>query len=307
MTDRLYKWIIRLFLPHLADSMRQETTRDLFGEAGAYVRVEDRGSDKTIFSFAGGAMLYAGMPTFEFRKMLAEAGADYNLVFLRDASRLAYRLTPDGKAEGLEFYEAEIRRVMRQLGSTYHIAIGGSAGAAASFYFGVRCGFDRIIAFGQPFPLRYWTHPRLQLYNLFNVKKLFLEPGAYAENALLSLASKWVEMQMRRHFGEGAEFDPYAMWLETQTRPRATVFYGERCRPDALNAQRLRGVPDAELVPLPVGLHNSAAYLKKRGELAATIARILKEPAPARNALPSTGRGPQAREHEGPGKDEAAV
>ena len=61
--DFVYRAALRIFLPHLARSTAQEARSSLFNEEGCeYVSVEDRGADTTIFSFAGAAMLYAGMP-----------------------------------------------------------------------------------------------------------------------------------------------------------------------------------------------------------------------------------------------------
>ncbi len=274
MKDFVYRAALKIFLPHLARSTEQDARSSLFNDEGRdYVAVEDRGADTTIFSFAGGAMLYAGMPAFEFRKMLAQAGGDCNRVFFRDASRLSYHLTPTGEPGGLEFYESEIRRIRDSLGSRRHIAIGGSAGAAAALYFGTRCGFDKIVAFSMPFPLRNWSDPRTQCHNLFSVPKLIREPNAYIENALLTLAVIWAEQQLRRQVGLENVWDPVETYLAEPDRPPVTLFYGERCRADARIAERLADIPQVKLVPLPVGLHNSAAYLKNRGELADAVAR----------------------------------
>lgn len=246
-------------------------------ESSDHVLVENHGSDRTIFSFAGGALLYAGVPAFEFRKMLSQAGRGaYNLVFFRDVSRLSYHVRPDGAPGGLEFYESEIRRISEELGSRHHVAIGGSAGAAAAFYFGTRCGFKRVIAFNVPFPLKHWNSVRAQCENYFNLWKLVRHPPEYVENALLSLVTVIVEAQIRRASGSAGVWEPLETYCTSPVRPTATLFYGERCKPDARNAARVKDTPELRLVPLPVGLHNCATYLKRRGELAEAIQRELE-------------------------------
>jgi hypothetical protein len=271
LKDFVYRQAIRLFLPHLHRALQHEDAVSLFKEgAPEYVAVEDRGSDKTIFSFAGAAMLYAGMPVFEFRKMLRDTGEDFNLVFFRDVYRMLYHIGPQGEPNGLEVYEAEIRRIIETLGSRQNIAIGASAGASAAVYFGTKCGFDGIIAFNQPLPMRVWAKPSAQFANYLNLKKLATRPGEYAENALISLAGIWMKAQLRRA-SVPVEWDPFEIYLDAPDRPRMTLFYGSQCRSDALNAARLRDVPDVKLFPLPVGLHNCATYLKKRNELGQTI------------------------------------
>lgn len=277
MKDTVYRTAVRLLLPHLAQSMALDAGARMFAAGSTdHVLIENHGRDRTIFSFAGGALLYAGVPAFEFRKMLSQAGRGaYNLVFFRDVSRLSYHVKPDGSPGGLAFYESEIRRISDELGSRHNVAIGGSAGAAAAFYFGTRCGFKRIIAFNVPFPLKHWNSARAQCANYLNLWRLVRHPAEYAENALLSLVTVVIEGQMRRVAGPTGVWEPLETYCASPERPAATLFYGRRCRPDARNAERVKHLPELRLVPLPVGLHNCATYLKRRGTLAATIQREL--------------------------------
>lgn len=277
MKDFVYRLAVRLFLPHLHESLKHEDAASLF-KAGTpeYVVVENRGSDKTIFSFAGAAMLYAGMPAFEFRNMLRNVAEDYNLVFYRDVYRMLYHIGPQGQPDGLAFYQTDIRRIVDTLGSRHNVSIGASAGAGAAVYFGTQCGFDKILAFNQPLPSGIWSNLSTQFYNYCNVRKLVQHPGEYTENALISLAAKWLQIQLRRA-GIEEGWDPFAVYKAAPQRPPMTVFYGARCACDARNAERLRDLPEAKLVPLPVGLHNCATYLKRQNALAETIRTELEE------------------------------
>lgn len=277
MIERVYRAAVRVFLPHLAESLRLEAEKGLFrGNGAEHVVVEDRGAPRTIFSFAGGAALYAGMPTFEFRKMLTEVGTDYNLVFFRDLTRYSYHVGPQGQLDGLAFYEGEVRRLISSLGSTHHVAMGASAGAAAAMYFGTRCGFDKVIGFNQPFPLHEWGRAATQAHHYLNLKKLLKYPSEYVENSLLSLSTACM-LCVARHTKHAEIWDPLGLYRSTQPRPRLTLFYGERCRPDARNARRLADLPDVKLVPVPVGLHNCASYLKRRNELAQVLREELAD------------------------------
>ena len=69
--------------------------------------------------------------------------------------------------------------------------------------------------------------------------------------------------------------DPLEEYMKVKRPPRLTLFYGERCRSDAVNARRLEGLPTVKLVPVPVGLHNCATYLKRRNELTEAVRREL--------------------------------
>ncbi|MDX9975601.1 MAG: hypothetical protein RBU21_21640 [FCB group bacterium] len=277
MKDFVYRLAVRLFLPHLHESLKQEDAASVF-KAGApeYAVVEDRGSDKTIFSFAGAAMLYAGMPAFEFRKMLRDVAEDYNLVFYRDVYRMLYHVGPQGQPDGLAFYQADIRRIADTLGSRHNVSIGASAGAGAAVYFGTQCGFNKILSFNQPLPTGVWSDLSAQFGNYCNIKKLAQYPGEYAENALISLAATWMQGQLRRA-GIQDGWDPFALYASAPQRPPMTVFYGARCNCDSRNAERLRSIPEAKLVPLPIGLHNCATHLKRQNTLAETIRAELED------------------------------
>src|SRR5690606_13337932 len=139
-----------------------------------------------IFSFAGGAALYAGLPTFEFRRILQTSGNDFNLVFLRDLHRLNYHLRPDGQQDGLQFYEEKITELLTSLKASYNVAIGLSTGGSAALYFGVRCGMQQALTFSPAYPLSIYTRAASQLRTYGDVSRLLRSPKAYAELVLVT-------------------------------------------------------------------------------------------------------------------------
>lgn len=273
----VFKWVTRLFLPDLARSMAQERALRLNEPEGAggsfpeYVQVEDRGADVTLFCFSGMAVLFAGLPAFEFRKVLAQQPLDCNLVFFRDVRRRAYMVAPDGTADEGDFYEAKVREVMSRLGTRYNVALGASGGGAAAFWFATRCGMNQIIAFSPAFPANVWTSWRAQLRAYFDLKKLVMHPTDYAEVALIAVSSRWLIRQIRKDTG-GKGWDVMATYRNCPSpRPRATVFFGEHCYSDAWQARLLSDLPEVKLAPVPTGRHNCPAHLKMQGRLGEVI------------------------------------
>lgn len=270
--DKAFSWASGLLLRQSGNARASGYD---FGQED-HVLVEDRGSDVTVFCFAGLAVMFAGLPTFEFRRILNEHGRDFNLVFFRDVQRSAYHLTPDGQPGGLQFYENEVRRLMKSLGSTYNVALGASAGGGAAFYFGTRCGMDQVVTFSPGFPGSVYTRPSMQLRTFLNVPRLLTQPAAYVELVLVTLGAVWVTRALRK------KLDRYWNVYETyqnsrETRPRATIFYGRRCGPDSLQARLMSGFPEVKLVPLPSARHNCASVLKRQGALgSAIVAEILE-------------------------------
>ena len=62
--DRLYDWGRSWIYPAGdAASLSQKG-------ADRFIEIDDRGSDVTVFAFAGLAAQFAGLPTFEFRRAL---------------------------------------------------------------------------------------------------------------------------------------------------------------------------------------------------------------------------------------------
>ena len=259
--------------------MEQEGTFD-FQEGGAtrvvdrsdYIEVEDNGSDVTIFSLAGMAVLFAGLPRYEFRRLLKENGNKYNLVFVRDTARAMYTKAPDGSDRGIAFFEDAIMEVIEQLGSKYNIALGASGGGAGAFFLCHRVPFNQIIAFSPAFPVDVYLAKGAMLRTFFDFKKLLTEPTAYFEVVLVTLGALHVFRTLRRRLGDRPVPDLLEIYLDAYPKPpRASIFFGERCRPDREQATRLGHVPSITLRPVDSGRHNCAADLKKRGQLGTAI------------------------------------
>ena len=284
LQNAVFQWVARIFAPGLAEQMRREGSFYL-AEAGAggdaasdHVIVEDRGSDVTLFVFSGLAVLFAGMPRFEFRKLLLEGNGDYNLVFFRDLRRTAYHVTPDGRPGGYAYYEALINEIKARLGSKRHVALGASSGGSAAFYFGSRCGMDKIVTFSPAFPHTCYTAPWAQVRTYFDLWKLVTEPSAYLEVVMVTLGAIAGAKRLARLVPE-EEITGSALraFLNAAPRPRATIFYGARCRPDRDQASRLAGTEGLTTVAVASGRHNCAADLKKAGKLAAMLLAEIEE------------------------------
>ena len=284
MKEKILRAVTRLIAPKLAANMERGGTGGIteFGAEAMeqYVEVEDRGSDVTIFSFAGLAALYAGLPSFEFKKMLRSEGEDYNLVFFRDIRRLCYHVTPDGEPGGLDFYEASIREVMSRLGSRHNVAMGVSVGGSAALYFAAKCGMQQVIGFSPGYPLTVYCSPLNQMRTFFDLPRLVLHPKAYAELAFVTLGTGWSYRQLCRMLGEENLWPVLNAYKAATPRPKATIFYGEKCRPDARQADSFDGLAKVKKVPVPTVYHNCAGFLKDRGELAKVIHQEIRDYSP---------------------------
>lgn len=287
----LVKLVSRIFMPELSRNMEVEGTFDFSEEDAAgqdlsrFIHVEDNGSDITIVSFAGMAVLFAGMPQFEFRNMLKEDRNNYNLVFLRDPYRTCYFRQPNGQADGIEFYSELVNQTLERLGSSYNVAIGASAGGLVAFYVSSRARIQQIITFSPCFPPEVYLGLPNQLKVYFNIPHLLREPTAYAEVFLVTAAAQLVWRKMRGLVAGRKIPDITQVYLDTKpVPPRATIFYGARSLPDADQARRHVGVGNITTKALDTGRHNCAAYLKKQGLLGKTILAEIDAGLAARNA-----------------------
>ena len=294
------KLVSRVFMPELSKNMEAEGAFDFTdpeGAPGAYdlsrfIHVEDNGSDVTIVSFAGMAVLFAGMPQFEFRNMLKEDRNNYNLVFLRDPYRTCYCRHPNGEGDGANFYSELVNKTLEGLGSTYNVALGASAGGAVAFYISSRANIQQIITFSPCFPPEVFLDPWNQLRVYFNIRQLIREPAAYAEVFLVTLGAQIVWCKTKRLVAGRTLPDVTQLYLDTQPAPPcATIFYGARSLPDADQARRHVGVGNIAVKALDTGRHNCAAYLKKRGLLGKTILAEIDAGLAARQAAAAEGPG----------------
>ena len=281
VTERIFRWAARLFDPGMAKNMERSGAAQLNEftdeDISDFVEVIDRGSDVTIFSFAGLAVLFAGLPSFEFRRLLESSGEDYNLVFFRDIRRSCYHVRPDGEPGGLEFYEVQVRRVIESLGSTYNVGVGVSVGGSAAFYFGARCGFDQIVTFSPGYPLTVYCGALNQLQTYFNPVRFFRSPKAYAELILVTIGSAWSYKRLCKTIGKDAIWPVIDAYEACDPRPRAAVYYGRGCRPDARQAALMADLAEVDCIALPTMYHNCAGYLKGQDKLGSTILEQVRE------------------------------
>lgn len=283
--ERLFNRANSFLLPQMSRSLREEEADEAFGSttddaAPNHIKIVDRGSDTTVVSFSSAALLHAGEPTREFEGFFQRHGKDYNLVFLRDVHRSAYHLTPSGEPSGLAFHEAELRGALAALGSRRHVAIGDSGGAAAAIYFGTRLGFDRVVAFSPPFPLRYWIGPVAQLRAYFNAPLLLREPGAYWEHVVLASTTAFMFLlPIGLKCGFKNIWDPVAEYVAAVRRPQMTIYYGEGSRPETNILRPLRDCADVDIRPLPTARHFCMVALARTGRLGPAIMEAIDPPA----------------------------
>ena len=282
--ERVVNRAAPVLFPRIAESVAGEVKDSAFEKSGAaetpnYLHVVDRGSDSTILSFSNAALLHAGQPTNMFESFFSQRDRRHNLVFLRDVHRSAFHYTPTGKRNGLAFHEELLNNTLKDLGSKHTIGIGDSGGAAAAIYFGVRCGFDKVIAFSPPYPLRHWIKPSALLRSVYDFRLLFRERSVYWEHILVSwLSLTLVYIPVSFYCGFGSIFDPIADYCAADRRPLLTVFYGERCRAEAALIAPLKDLPDVSMRPQPTASHFSMTPLARSGRLGATILEIVDGP-----------------------------
>lgn len=272
--EALFRSLTKLFLPSLARNMEEEGTFRVFEGKNAvtdeteYFRVDDRGSDVSIFVFSGMDVLFAGEPRFEFRRQLEGLGYPVNTVFIRELRRSGYMFAPDGSPTGSTYYERKVNELKRQLGARVNIAMGASGGGLASFYFGTRCGFDHAIGFSPAFPISVWLGWRPLLKVLFNLRQLLTHPTEYIEVLLVAISANVIEHVVSRTLPPEQIVDAYELYASSAPRPSGTIFYGERCIPDAEQARIVGQLEGITLRPVPTGRHNCPGHLKERGKLA---------------------------------------
>jgi pimeloyl-ACP methyl ester carboxylesterase len=221
-------------------------------------------------------VLYAGLARYEFQKVLHSLNLQANFVFVRDVHRIGFHLRPDGSPGGLAFYEEHLRDVMQRLGSSRNIAIGSSIGGGAALYFGTRCAMSQLIIFGAAFTLDGFTAPGTLLKTIFDVKKIFVEPRAYAEMLIVSISALWGSRQLAKRFGAENVARPLDVYRAAEPRPMVTLFYGATAWPDVRQAAMLGAIPGTTLIPLPTGRHNTPSFLKQHGRLADAIAQAIQ-------------------------------
>lgn len=278
-SEKFVHLLMRFLVPGAARQLERDGTLD----HSQYMVIQDRGADVTVFCLSGLAAMFAGLPVYEFRRMLPTASRDMNLVFIRDVRRMFYQVSPDGEADGGAFFESEIRRVRDELGASHNVLLGASGGGAAAFLFGSRLGFDQLITFSPAFPVHVYNSWRNRFRSLFDLPKLFCHPKGYFEVFFLTfLVCPWAIRRIVRVTGKSDSTEILEAYRNASPRPRATVIHGHTCWPDVDQAAIMRQFPEVKCIPVESARHNCAGDLKKRGELAPLILNELAEGLAAR-------------------------
>jgi hypothetical protein len=241
-----------------------------------FIDVHDRGSEVTVVTLAGMGVVVGGMVKFEFRRFLDECGGDYNTVFVRDVRRLNYHVRPDGQLDGLAFFEKEIRRRVAALGARYTVTLGTSVGADAALYFGARCRTDYILAFSPVVDARNYDRRGQILRAACNVRRAIGEPRAYAEHVAIALATKPYLRRMNETIGMENTWDVLATLAASNPRPKSAVFFSSESPIDAPVCRQFGQFEEVELVPLPTASHNTAGFLRRRGDLGSIIVERIR-------------------------------
>jgi pimeloyl-ACP methyl ester carboxylesterase len=242
-----------------------------------YCEVIDNRAETTIVCFAGLALGFAGLPSFEFRKSLGVTGEDFNLLFVRDIRRFWYHLAPDGTPHGLNFYAQAVQTLSQQLGTRYLVTLGVSAGGYAALYFGWRLGAHRIIAFSPQTNLIVSLQSTLP--QLLGFDRIWLHPRQYLrEELMVGLAlrrrSKLLSQQLEfTHWGDLSQIHSQNPNPQTQTH----LYYCQHNHLDRQQAIWLQGWTRTHVHACDCDLHNVAGYLRDRDQLFSVIMSHLSE------------------------------
>ena len=273
----LYEALVRRIGPGVIPWLRsfglaEPPDADLdLSSAGDFIEVHDRGSDVTVFAFAGMAAQHGGMVNFEFKSLLRKNGADFNFVFLRDIRCAGYQLTPANQLGGLDFFRAAVERTIEQLGSRINVSLGTSVGACAALEFASRCGLDMAMAFSPTWPPENYDFPAGWRNRLSQLRLLLRSPASFFERFMLFRAGKSTLRVLQARIVDDALCDPLAAYRKYGAPRRTLVYFGEEMDCDRLSATRYATEPGVQLVPLPTERHNTTGVLKRQGRLGREI------------------------------------
>lgn len=230
-----------------------------------FCEVIDRKSPITVIGFAGLALGFAGLPSYEFRKSLESMGDICNIILIRDVRRYWYHLTPEGNSGGLDFYTQYLQSQLQALETKYLITTGVSAGGFAALFFGWKLGADQILAFS----------PQTDLISYYNFKPLSLLKYRHSYQNLQSFIKEelMVAITLRRRTRLLRQKLPFIQWgkldlaLRINEQTQASVYY---CQDNALDTQealKISAFTGVTLHKCPCDQHNVAGYLRSGGEL----------------------------------------
>ena len=279
---RILKLLIRISPPGIASTARslyEEWHFDLpkkgIGQEAIdpslYIKVEDNGSDTTLISLAGMAMLYAGMPKFELRKTLQNLGGHYNFMWVRDIHRYNYAVAPDGSSNSLDFFARIIGDALSRLRSSHNIAIGSSGGGAVAIGLSGMLPIHRVIAFNPVFREKDYGSSKNTRKAIFDLRKVLPKPRAYIEGILVTISGTPMWKRLRWLVGEQHIPDIMEQYLRKNPPAQTVIFYSTNFLPDAEQALIFKDIPTVSLKPIHSKQHTFMIELKQRGELGPLI------------------------------------
>jgi hypothetical protein len=225
------------------------------------------GSPITIIAFAGMDVRYGGMPRFEFQRLFSHKEKRYNLVFVRDVKRSCYFLTPQGRKNGLSYYQEAIKKALSHLPHSFNVTVGLSGGGMAPFLLCNRLPIHKIVAFNPSFPLDIYASESLSR-SFLRLPLLLSDPHSYFESILVLLSARQIWQRLRHSIGRKAIPDAIQCYLSTLPEPPpASIYFSQYHLPDFNQAMRLEGIPGITLKPVNSDRHICLRVLKKRGEL----------------------------------------
>jgi hypothetical protein len=228
---------------------------------------ENWGSPITVIAFAGMDVRYGGMPRFEFQKLFAQNERRYNLIFVRDVKRSCYFLTPQGRKNGLSYYQEAIQKAISQLPLSFNVTVGLSGGGMAPFLLCNRLPIHKIVAFNPSFPLDIYASESLTRLFL-RLPLLLSDPHSYFESIVVMLSARAIWKRLC-HLMERKDIpDALQCYLSTLPEPPpASIYYSQYHPPDVNQAMRLKGIPGITLKPVNSDRHICLRALKEKGEL----------------------------------------
>jgi pimeloyl-ACP methyl ester carboxylesterase len=244
-------------------------------EQGDFYEVIDHQSDTTIVCFAGLALGFVGLPSYEFRKALGEADGRFNLIFIRDIRRFWYHLTPYGETNGLDFYTQQIQALVTQLKTRRLITVGVSAGGYAAMYFGWRLQADQVIAFS---PQTDLIGGALHL----SWVKLLINPGwsrprqFLQEQLIIGFFLRHRAKLLKRKVSPN-QWGILVPNAQQNQKTKTDVYYCQHNQLDRQQALKLSGLPGVTLHDCDCNLHNVAGYLRNQSQLFSVLTSHLEQ------------------------------
>ena len=208
--------------PILAAAPPAEGLTPFKEDPAAQVQVAPRpGAQATLVFFAGGGEIGMGLPLALLHRWIGKL--DANLVYLRPFDRDFYLGGMACFGPGPAALVAGVRGILDRLGAPRTGVVGNSMGGFGAIRFGLELDADAVLA---------------------------LSPQTIIGPEFAGDGGQETRRRLRAAY-PGAPFDLRPLWQAAARRPRLVVGYGEDAWDDRLQAERLDGLPNVELRPIP--------------------------------------------------------